>query len=304
MPTTSNFGWTTPADTDLVKDGAAAIRTLGNGIDTSLLDLKGGTSGQVLSKNSNTDLDYTWVTPNVGDITEVQAGVGISVASGTGPIPVITNSSTDLITSAGDILYGTAADTVARLGIGTAGQVLTVNGGATAPQWATASAGGMTLLSTTSLSSNSTTISSISTSYKHLYVVLKNVHCAANDTVRMRQNGDTSTSNYINSVFKCSNTTLSGVAVRSSYFNIGEAPGQPFTDLQRMNAEIFIQRYTDTNVVASYIQSQGYSGDGATTVIYQGSGIYDNSAAITSITFLTAGANNFDSGTVYIYGVS
>lgn len=61
MPTTTNFGWTTPADTDLVKDGAAAIRTLGNGIDTSFLDLKGGTTGQVLSKNSNTDLDFTWI---------------------------------------------------------------------------------------------------------------------------------------------------------------------------------------------------------------------------------------------------
>jgi|Laugrefa1bdmlbdn_1035148.scaffolds.fasta_scaffold00897_6 hypothetical protein len=61
MPTTTNFGWTTPADTDLVKDGAAAIRTLGNGVDTSFLDLKGGTTGQVLSKNSNTDLDFTWI---------------------------------------------------------------------------------------------------------------------------------------------------------------------------------------------------------------------------------------------------
>lgn len=61
MPTTTNFGWTTPADTDLVKDGAAAIRTLGNGIDTSFLDLKGGTTGQVLSKASNTDLDFTWI---------------------------------------------------------------------------------------------------------------------------------------------------------------------------------------------------------------------------------------------------
>ena len=136
MPTTSNFGWTTPADTDLVKDGAAAIRTLGNGIDTSFLDLKGGTTGQVLSKASNTDLDFTWTAG--GDITEVQAGVGISVASGTGPIPVITNSSTDLITTAGDLLYGTAADTVARLGIGTAGQVLKVNSGATAPEWGAA----------------------------------------------------------------------------------------------------------------------------------------------------------------------
>jgi hypothetical protein len=66
MPTTTNFGWTTPADTDLVKDGASAIRTLGNGIDTSFLDLKGGTTGQVLAKASNTDLDYTWTTPAAG----------------------------------------------------------------------------------------------------------------------------------------------------------------------------------------------------------------------------------------------
>jgi hypothetical protein len=61
MPSTTNFNWTTPADTDLVKDGASAIRTLGNSIDTSFVDLKGGTSGQVLAKNSNSDLDFTWV---------------------------------------------------------------------------------------------------------------------------------------------------------------------------------------------------------------------------------------------------
>jgi hypothetical protein len=60
MPNTTNFGWATPADTDLVKDGAAAIRTLGSSIDTSLVDLKGGTTGQVLSKTSNTDMDFTW----------------------------------------------------------------------------------------------------------------------------------------------------------------------------------------------------------------------------------------------------
>ena len=85
----------------------------------------------------------SWVNVgNAGDITEVQAGVGISIASGTGPIPVITNSSTDLITTAGDLLYGTAADTMARLGIGTAGQVLKVNSGATAPEWGAAGAAG------------------------------------------------------------------------------------------------------------------------------------------------------------------
>jgi hypothetical protein len=61
MPTTTtNFGWTVPSDTDLVKDGAAAIRTALGGPDTSFVDLKGGTTGQVLSKASNTDMDFTW----------------------------------------------------------------------------------------------------------------------------------------------------------------------------------------------------------------------------------------------------
>jgi hypothetical protein len=58
--TTTNFGWTVPSDTDLVKDGAAAIRTALGGPDTSFVDLKGGTTGQVLSKASGTDLDFTW----------------------------------------------------------------------------------------------------------------------------------------------------------------------------------------------------------------------------------------------------
>ena len=38
MPTTTNYGWTTPADTDLVKDGASAIRTLGTAIDTTVFN--------------------------------------------------------------------------------------------------------------------------------------------------------------------------------------------------------------------------------------------------------------------------
>jgi hypothetical protein len=61
MATTTNFGWETPDDTDLVKDGAAAIRTALGGVDTSFVDLKGGTTGQVLSKASDTDLDFSWI---------------------------------------------------------------------------------------------------------------------------------------------------------------------------------------------------------------------------------------------------
>jgi hypothetical protein len=59
--TTPNFGWTVPTSTDLVKDGATAIETLGDSIDASMVDLKGGTTGQVLSKASNTDMDFSWI---------------------------------------------------------------------------------------------------------------------------------------------------------------------------------------------------------------------------------------------------
>jgi hypothetical protein len=72
MATTTNFGWTTPDDTDLVKDGAAAIRTALGGVDTSFVDLKGGTTGQILSKASGTDLDYSWVAaPSGGKVVQI-----------------------------------------------------------------------------------------------------------------------------------------------------------------------------------------------------------------------------------------
>jgi hypothetical protein len=60
--TTPNFGWSVPTSSDLVKNGATAIETLGDSIDASLVDLKGGTTGQVLAKATNTDMDFTWTT--------------------------------------------------------------------------------------------------------------------------------------------------------------------------------------------------------------------------------------------------
>jgi hypothetical protein len=84
MATTTNFGWTTPNDTDLVKDGAAAIRTALGGVDTSFVDLKGGTTGQILSKTSATDLDFTWVTPSTSLVllsTTTLSGTSVNITS-------------------------------------------------------------------------------------------------------------------------------------------------------------------------------------------------------------------------------
>jgi hypothetical protein len=69
--TTTNFGWDIPQSTDLVKDGADAIAGLGQDIDTALVDLKGGTTGQFLTKASGTDLDFSWGSASGGDLTRI-----------------------------------------------------------------------------------------------------------------------------------------------------------------------------------------------------------------------------------------
>jgi hypothetical protein len=139
--TTTNFGWDIPQSTDLVKDGATAIAALGQDIDTALVDLKGGTTGQVLSKASNTDMDFTWVTDAAGDITGVTAGTGIS-GGGTSGTVTVTNSMATAIDAKGDLVAGTGADAFARLGVGTNGQVLTADStAATGLAWATAASG-------------------------------------------------------------------------------------------------------------------------------------------------------------------
>jgi hypothetical protein len=181
MPTTSNFGWTTPADTDLVKDGAAAIRTLGNGIDTSFIDLKGGTTDQVLAKNSNSDLDFKWVAQD--DSNAIQNSI---------------------VDAKGDLISATGNDVPARLAVGSNGQVLMADSAtSTGLKWATPGAGGFTKISTTSISAvASQDIDSVfSSTYNNYLVVVNYMHSVSGSTaedlyLRFRYSSTTKTSGY------------------------------------------------------------------------------------------------------------
>ena len=157
---TTYFGWVMPTSADLVTDLPADFNVFGQGVDTSLQYLLGGTTGQVLSKTSNANMAFTWITNDVGDITAVTAGTGIS-GGGTSGAVTVTNSMATAIDAKGDLVVGTGADTFSRLAVGTNNHVLTADStAATGMKWAAAAGGGKVLQVVSSVITTDTTIAS------------------------------------------------------------------------------------------------------------------------------------------------
>lgn len=138
---TTNFGWVMPTSTDLVTDLPADFAVFGQAVDTSMAELKGGTTGQVLSKTSATDMDFTWVTTD--DANAIQ---------------------NTIVDAKGDLITATAADTPARLAVGTNGQYLQADSTAsTGLKWATPAGGGGKVLQVVSANYSTQTTNSTGT---------------------------------------------------------------------------------------------------------------------------------------------
>jgi hypothetical protein len=254
MPTTTNYGWTTPADTDLVKDGAAAIRTLGSSIDTTLK-------------------------------TQIDAQIPDS-----------------LLTTKGDLIAASGASTPARLAVGTNGQALIADStAATGMKWDTPAAGGMTLLNTggTTLTGASVSVSSIPSGYVNLFVIVRNFRPATdNVSLWMRINGDTAT-RYLESLL---GTNITNTAPDNEKFVIS-----PVSDNGANSnlTALTIYDYSNTATWKAYQGNVSVTANPTTSTNFNANirqGYYNQTAAITSLTFLPD-TGNFTSGTVFVYGV-
>ena len=249
MATTTNYGWTTPDDTALVKDGASAIRTLGSSVDTT-------------TKNLNPE------------------------------------------TTLGDIAYrSSTANVKTRLALGTAGQVLTVNSGANAPEWAAISAGGYTSLASGSLTGATVDLTTISAAYKKLVLVLRDMSMSGSDEFVIRLNGSSSGIYGYYSAF--GNSTPEIAAATATATQIVCPSGN--TDAASTKAHI-VMEFEDYATAATQIvkingaiKRSSYAAIGAFLVV----GCADTQTAINAIQLKAnyGGAFTFDNGTYELFGV-
>jgi hypothetical protein len=126
---TSNFGWQMPTATDLVTDLPADFEVFGQAVDTSLADLKGGTTGQVLAKASNTDMDFTWIEQDDSTLAfNAQTGTTYTLVAADAANKLVTtsNASPVTVTIPADVFVAGNQINVQSIGVGQT----TISGGA------------------------------------------------------------------------------------------------------------------------------------------------------------------------------
>jgi hypothetical protein len=303
MATTTNYGWTTPDDTALVKDGAAAIRTLGSSVDTTTKNLNPETTlGDIAYRSSTANVNTRLPLGTAGQVLKVNSGA---------TAPEWSSDSvgmTNPMTTTGDTIYSSSGSTPARLGIGTAGQVLKVNSGATAPEWGAAPSAGAnwTLLNSggTALTGASTiTVSGISSADKIMVLFGGASSGTASSEMSIRLNTDTGSNYYRFGAYNAYPTTYS---TNNFTTDGGSADARYFLASMGSNAAATVSGYamiTGCNAAGvKVIQGVGAATNGGGNNQVHGiTGGYYNSSTVISSVSIVSSTGNFDAGTIYVY---
>ena len=274
---TSNFNWQMPTSTDLVTDLPADFEVFGQAVDTSLMDLKGGTTGQVLSKASSTDMDFTWTAID----------------------PLV------ILDAKGDLITATAADTPTRLPVGTNGQVLTANSAqSTGLQWTTLTTGGMTQLASGSLTGSTVSMTSISGSYKDLVLYIRDYYFSANEHFRFQLNANTGTVYNSGGLEFNYSTATQGMntVVQTSFgrltwgYQVGNTDNNNF-------AQITIADYANTSSRKIADCMATYTDPSSDRTAFTNYMMFNSTTAVSQIDIYPA-SGTFSGGTYVLYGVS
>ena len=282
---TTNYGWQMPTSTDLVTDLPADFEVFGQAVDTSLLGLKGGTTGQVLSKTSGTDMAFTWATDSSG-------------------IPAT------IVDAKGDIIAATAADAVSRLAVGANATVLTADStAATGMKWAAAAAANASysLINAggTALTAASTiTVSGISGMNKIQILIQEASSTSAGSAITMRFNTDTSAKYTWYSA-----SIEAPPAYATTFLSKNGATGGGSIALFDMssntasngNGYLFMDGANNTGSKAFHYAIGASGNTGSGQIARFGGGVYTGASTISSVSIISS-FGNFDGGTIYIYG--
>jgi hypothetical protein len=324
---TTPFSWQMPTATDLVTDLPADFEVFGQAVATSMADLLGGASGYILSKNSATDMDFVWIANDQGDITGVTAGTGITVTNPTGPTPTVaintavtadlttaqtltnktltspalTTPTVSTLTTNGDLVYGTGSGALARLGIGSTSQVLTVAGGI--PSWATpatAAAPGLAFVTSATFTAATTvSINSCFTSTYDNYVVTVNLSAGSgaggNYYAKLRLSGTDSSASYAYNTLTTNATTVTSATLN------GQTTGFP-TDSndQSRPAQTQFTLMSPAVGVYTWFASNAFSSNAGGQGVKINNGYHAIATAYDGLTLNWTGAAT---GTVRVYGM-